>query len=94
MSRVTVRIPTPLRAFTDGAAEVQVDGSDVGEALAALRAEHRGLVENVLGPDGELRSFVNLFVGSENIRELNGLATRLSEGDVLAIVPAVAGGCR
>jgi len=92
MPTVTVRIPTPLRSFTGGADEVQVEGGDVGEALAALREGHEGLVENVLNADGELRSFVNVFVGSNNVRSREGLRTPLSEGDVMSIVPAVAGG--
>ncbi len=92
MPTVTVRIPTPLRSFTSGADQVQAEGATVGEALATLRSSHEGLVENVLGPDGELRNFVNVFVGSDNVRSLQGLKTPLSEGDVLAIVPAVAGG--
>ncbi|NIR31565.1 MAG: MoaD/ThiS family protein [Gammaproteobacteria bacterium] len=92
MPTVTVRIPTPLRSFTSGADEVQTEGTTVGEALAALRSSHEGLVENVLAADGELRNFVNVFVGSNNVRSLQGLKTPLSEGDVLAIVPAVAGG--
>lgn len=94
MPTVKIRIPTPLRSFTAGADEVEVEGTSVGEALGALRASHEGLVENVLGPDGELRSFVNVFRGSDNVRSLQGLETRLSEGDVLSIVPAVAGGAR
>lgn len=92
MPTVTVRIPTPLRSFTSGADEVRAEGATVADALAALRSSHEGLVENVLAPDGELRSFVNVFVGSDNVRSLQGLQTPLSEGDVLAIVPAVAGG--
>lgn len=92
MPTVTVRIPTPLRSFTGGADEVRAEGATVGEALSALRASHEGLVENVLDPEGELRNFVNVFRGSDNVRSLQGLETPLSEGDVLAIVPAVAGG--
>jgi MoaD family protein len=92
MPAVTVRIPTPLRSFTGGADEVRAEGATVGDALAALKTSHEGLVENVLGPEGELRNFVNVFLGSSNVRVLQGLKTPLSEGDVLSIVPAVAGG--
>jgi molybdopterin/thiamine biosynthesis adenylyltransferase/rhodanese-related sulfurtransferase/molybdopterin converting factor small subunit len=92
MSRVTVRIPMPLRSYTEGAGEVQVDAGNVREALAALGAAHEGLLPRVLAPEGELRQFVNVFVGSRNVRSLDGLATALADGDVVAIVPAVAGG--
>lgn len=93
MSKISVRIPMPLRSHTQGAGEVQVEARDVRAALVALGALHDGLLERVLGPEGELRSFVNVFVGSRNIRSLAGLATPLAEGDVIAIIPAVAGGC-
>lgn len=92
MSQVTIRIPTPLRAHTQGADEVQVQARDVREALRALGTGREELLARVLGPEGELRSFVNVFVGSRDIRSLAGLATPLADGDVLAIVPAVAGG--
>ena len=93
MSRVTIRIPMPLRGFTQGAGEVQVDAASVREALSALGAAHEGLLARVLSPDGELRQFVNVFVGNRNVRSLGGLSTTLADGDVVAIVPAVAGGC-
>lgn len=92
MSTVTVRIPTPLRGYTEGRGEVEVAGETVGAALAALGAAHQGLLERILDPEGEPRQFVNLFVGPHNVRELDGLATAVAPGDVIAIVPAVAGG--
>lgn len=92
MSTVTIRIPTPLRAYTGGRDEVEVSGDTVAEALAALGAAHEGVLDRVLGPDGEARQFVNLFVGERNVRQLDGLGTRVQTGDVIAIVPAVAGG--
>jgi molybdopterin converting factor small subunit len=94
MSQISIRIPMPLRSHTNGAGAVQLDAPDVRAALLALGARHDGLLERVLGPDGELRSFVNVFVGKSNIRSLAGLATPLAEGDVIAIIPAVAGGSR
>jgi sulfur-carrier protein len=93
MSRVTIRIPMPLRGFTQGAGEVQVEAASVREALSALEAAHEGLLARVLSPDGELRQFVNVFVGNRDVRSLRGLSTALADGDVVAIVPAVAGGC-
>lgn len=92
MTTVTIRIPTPLRGYTGGRDEVEAAGDTVAEALAALGAAHEGVLARVLGPDGEPRQFVNLFVGERNVRQLDGLGTRLQTGDVIAIVPAVAGG--
>jgi len=92
MSQVTIRIPMPLRGHTHGAGEVQVEAGSVREALVALGAAHDGVLARVLAPDGELRPFVNVFVGSRNVRTLDGLATLLAAGDVVAIIPAVAGG--
>ena len=92
MTETTIRIPTPLRPLTDGAADVVVEGSDVATALGALGERYAGLLERVLDEEGALRPFVNVFVGSTNLRQLDGLHTKLREGDVLSILPAVAGG--
>lgn len=94
MSSVTVRIPTPLRPFTGGADQVCVQARTVGEALTALGSAHSGVLERVMDPGGELRNFVNVYRGRDNVRSLNGLATPLAENDVISIVPAVAGGAR
>lgn len=92
MSGVLIRIPTPLRSYTGGADEVAVEAATVGEALAALGARHAGILERVVDGAGAPRQFVNIFLGSRNVRGLDGMATTLAEGDVLAIIPAVAGG--
>ena len=92
MTRVIVRIPTPLRSFTGGADEVEVDGDTVGGALRALGAKHSGLLERVLTPEGEPRHFVNVFLGEDDVRDLRGMATTVTDGDILSIIPAVAGG--
>ena len=92
MTTVKIRIPTPLRGYTGGAGEVEVAGETVGEALTALGAAHEGILERVLTPGGEQRQFVNLFVGSRNVKELAGLQTPVADGEVIAIIPAVAGG--
>lgn len=89
---VTIRIPTPLRSYTGGAAEVALEAASVGEALNRLGESHPGILERVLAPDGSLRPFVNVYLGADNIRALHGLVTPLTPGAVLAIVPAVAGG--
>lgn len=92
MSNVTIRIPTPLRSYTDGADEVRVQAQTVGEALYALGAAHEGVLWRILDAAGEPRQFVNIFVSGDNVRGLDGLASALAEGDVISIVPAVAGG--
>lgn len=88
---VTVRIPTPLRTATGGAATVTVEGTTVAEALEALYARHGELRSRIADGDG-LRRFVNVYVGGEDIRFLDGLDTVLDHGEELTILPAVAGG--
>jgi MoaD family protein len=92
MTTVTVRIPTPLRRFTDGANEVDVEGRNVGEVLSALAQQYQDLVNRILTEDGTVRQFVTIYLGSEDVRNLEGMDTSVSEGDVLSIIPAVAGG--
>ena len=92
MNEVTVCIPVPLRAFTEGAAEIRVPAETVEDALAAIGERHGGFLSRVLTPEGRLRPHVNVFVGQESVKGLDGLATRLPGGAVLLIVPAVAGG--
>lgn len=92
MTTVTVRIPTPLRSYTQGADEVRAEGATVAEAIGALGAAHDGLLARVLTAEGEPRQFVNIYLGSRNVRTLQGMATPVSEGEVISIVPAVAGG--
>lgn len=88
---VTVRIPSPLRRHTDGAATVEVEADTVREVISELDAAHDGIAERLLD-DGELRRFVNVFVQDEDIRYQDGLDTPVSDGVVVSIVPAVAGG--
>jgi len=92
MTRVTVRIPTPLRGFTGGADEVPVEGTDVRQVLLHLVNHHRGLERQLFRADGELREFINIFLGDRNIRSLDGLDSRVEAAAVVNIVPAVAGG--
>jgi sulfur-carrier protein len=89
---ITVRIPTQLRTLTGGAGEVQVEGTTVAEVLKALDAAHQGFAERLFDDGGELRRFVNVFVADEDVRFLDGLATPLTDGQTVSIVPAVAGG--
>ncbi len=88
---VTVKIPTQLRAATDGEATAEVEGATVGEVLDALYERYEELHSRI-AEDGGLRRFVNVYVGSEDIRVLDGLDTSVSDGDEVTILPAVAGG--
>ena len=92
MNQITVQIPAPLRPFADGASELDVPAATVGEALANLGEERPALLSRILTPEGELRPYVNVFVGERNVRRLDGLRTPVAPGDVMAIIPAVAGG--
>lgn len=87
-----ILIPTPLRKYTDGQARVEVAGGTVGEALAALAARYPTLKKQLYDDAGALRSFVNVYLGDEDIRYLDGPATELEEGATLSIVPSIAGG--
>jgi molybdopterin converting factor small subunit len=89
---VTVRIPTQLRTLTGGAGQVAADGSTVGEVLKALDVAHPGMGERLFDESGKLRRFVNVFVADEDVRFLDGLATAVTDGQTVSIVPAVAGG--
>ena len=88
---VTVKIPTQLRSVTDGAAEAEAEGSTVGEVLDSLFEQFAELRDRIC-EDGDLRRFVNVYVGGEDIRFLSGLETEVSDGDEVTILPAVAGG--
>jgi molybdopterin synthase sulfur carrier subunit len=88
---VTVKIPTQLRAATGGESQVEVEGSNVGEALDAVFAAYGDLRERIT-EDGTLRRFVNVYVSGEDIRFQQGLETAIAEGDEVTILPAVAGG--
>jgi sulfur-carrier protein len=89
---VRVRIPTQLRPLAGGAGEVEVEGATVGDALKGLDALYPGFAERLFDDDGNLRRFVNVFVGEEDIRFLDGLGTPVPGGTVVSVVPAVAGG--
>jgi sulfur-carrier protein len=88
---VSVKIPTQLREATDGDSTASVDGATVGEVLDALY-ERYGELRSRIAEDGGLRRFVNVYVGGEDIRFLDGLETPVEDGDEVTILPAVAGG--
>ncbi|MGH7609126.1 MAG: ubiquitin-like small modifier protein 1 [Candidatus Dormibacteria bacterium] len=89
---VKVRVPSPLRQLTAGAAEVEVEGGTVADALRDLEKRYPGFAPRIFEPSGGLRHFVNVYRNDQDIRAEGGLATALREGDDLSIVPAVAGG--
>ena len=88
----TLKIPTPLRSYTNGQAEVAVGGSSVAQAMDNLIVEFPTLKPHLYNGDGNLRPFVNLFVGENNIRDLQGLDTPLTENARVILIPSIAGG--
>ena len=87
----SIKIPTPLRAYTGNQAQVNVSGSTVGAALEDLTSQYPELRPH-LYEDDNLRNFVNLYLGDEDVRFLDGLDTEIEEGDNLRIIPSIAGG--
>jgi adenylyltransferase/sulfurtransferase len=88
----TLKIPTPLRYYTDGQAEVNVNGPDVATAMRNLVEQYPTLEQHLYNGHGDLRNFVNLFLGENNVKDLQGLETPLNEGDTLRLIPSIAGG--
>jgi molybdopterin synthase sulfur carrier subunit len=89
---VLVRIPTPLRSLTKGAAEVRGSGDTVGDIIQDLERQFPGLRDRLVDEGGDLRRFINIYVNEEDIRFLEGAKTTLKAGDSVSIVPAIAGG--
>ncbi len=89
---VRLKVPTQLRELTGGSPELDVEAASIRELLEKAGADHPELLERVLDEEGEIRRFVNLYVGDEDIRFLEGLETPLKDGQVVVILPAVAGG--
>ena len=89
---VRVRIPTPLRSLTKGAADVQVKADTVTDLIEDLERQYPGLRDRLVEENGDLRRFINIYVNQEDIRFLQGEKTALKEGDEVVIVPAIAGG--
>lgn len=87
----TVRIPTPLRKYTGGSEEVQIEGANVRSLIDNLESQHPGIRERICDDKG-VRRFVNIFVGEEDIRFMENLDTPVKDGDEVSIVPAIAGG--
>src|SRR5437667_12248252 len=89
---VKILVPNALQPYTDKQDTVEVEGATAGEALAALTERHPALRKHLYGDSGELRQFVNVYVGSDDMRHLQGIATPVKDGDELSIVPSIAGG--
>jgi MoaD family protein len=88
---IEVRIPTILRTHPGGAKTVEGEGSTLQELLDDLDARHGGLKDRLVA-DGDLRKFVNVYVNDEDVRFRGGLSAAISDGDVVTVLPAVAGG--
>jgi len=89
---VSVRIPTILRTYTGGAAEVTAQEGTLRDVIAKLDAAYPGLAGRLLDESGKLRRFVNVYVGEEDVRLADGLDTQVPAGTQVSVIPAVAGG--
>jgi MoaD family protein len=89
---VNVKLPTILRKHAGGEPKVAAEGATLREVLKDLESRYPGITKNVLADDGGLHRFVNVYVNDEDVRYLGSLETEVSEGDVVSILPAVAGG--
>ena len=93
---IAVKVPTILRTYTGGSAEVSVDAGDgatLHGVIDALEADHPGIRARILDDAGALRRFVNIYVGDEDVRFAQGLDTPIPAGSQISVIPAVAGGC-
>ena len=88
---IEVRIPTILRSYTDGAKSVEGSGDTLAEVLVDLESRYTGIHERIVDENG-LRRFVNVYLNDEDVRFLDGINTAVSDGDVVTVLPAVAGG--
>ena len=88
----SVKIPTPLRRYTNGASVVKSNGAQVNEVLVNLQNEFPGLSERLFDGNGTVKSHLNIFLNAEDIRFLNGVNTSVREGDTITLLPALAGG--
>jgi sulfur-carrier protein len=89
---IATQIPTILRTYTGGEKTVEGSGATLAELFADIDSRHAGLRERLVGEDGSLNRFVNVYLNDEDVRFLGGTETPLSDGDVVTILPAVAGG--
>jgi molybdopterin converting factor small subunit len=89
---VSVRVPTILRSYTGGAAQVTAETGTLREVIAGLDAAYPGLGGRILDESGQLRRFINVYVGEQDVRFAQGLDTPVPAGGQVSVIPAVAGG--
>jgi MoaD family protein len=89
---VRVKLPTILRKHTGGEPSVEAEGSSVRDVLLSVESRYPGITQGVLSDDGALHRFVNVYLNDEDVRYIGSLDARVSEGDTVSILPAVAGG--
>ncbi len=89
---VNVRVPTILRTYTGGQSEVTAEGGTLSEVLDSLDASYHGIKGRIVDEQGDLRRFVNVYVGNDDVRFLEGLSTSVADGAEVSVIPAVAGG--
>ncbi len=89
---ITVFVPTPLRKLTNGNSKVQLAAANIAELIERAEAQYPGFRERIIGEDGEIKRFINVFVNGIDIRTLQGKATPITDGDQVSVIPAMAGG--
>ncbi|MFF4606688.1 MoaD/ThiS family protein [Streptomyces sp. NPDC001339] len=89
---IEVRIPTILRSYTDGKKAVEGSGATLADLFADLESRHTGIRARLVDDGEQLRRFVNVYLNDEDVRFLEGISTKLADGDSVTILPAVAGG--
>jgi len=92
MSRITVKIPTPLRTLTAGQSEVKIEGATVGEVLQKMDSQFQGFGDRILDNGKTVKRFINVYVNEDNIKDKKELDTELKNGDTISILPSIAGG--
>lgn len=89
----SVRIPTPLRKLTSDKDEVNISAATIAQLIDEMESQYPGIKSRLCDESGNVRRFINLYVNNEDIRFLKGKETALQEGDIVSIIPAIAGGC-
>jgi molybdopterin converting factor small subunit len=89
---INVRVPTILRTYTGGESEVKAEGGTLAEVLDSLDGSYPGIKGRIVDEQGSLRRFVNVYVGNDDVRFLDGLGTTVTDGSQVSVIPAVAGG--
>ncbi|MGH7851251.1 MAG: MoaD/ThiS family protein [Thermodesulfobacteriota bacterium] len=90
----SVRIPTPLRKLTSDKDEVNISAATIAQLIDEMESRYPGIKSRLCDESGNVRRFINLYVNNEDIRFLKGKETALNEGDIVSIIPAIAGGCQ